>query len=100
MVNSMRIQQGKGRTPAHSLSVTEEEMVNEGEYDDVWPARSPSSSRRYQGLADVRTETGRTANVQDQSGRRGYRNLAGDRLTIPTRRSTLHAKSYSTRTHG
>ncbi len=95
MVNSMRIQQGKGRTPAHSLSVTEEEMVNEGEYDDVWPARSPSSSRRYQGLADVRTETGRTANVQDQAGRRGYRNLAGERHTIPPRRTTLQAKPSS-----
>ena len=76
-MNSTRIQQGTKRTPTRSPSVAEEELVDEGEYDDVWPARPPSSARRYQGLADV----------QVQSGQRGYVNLAGERHTIPPRRT-------------
>jgi hypothetical protein len=60
-------------------------MLNEGEYE--WPTRQPSSARRYQGQADVRTETGRAADVQVQPGRRSYVNPAGERHTIPARRT-------------
>lgn len=89
-MDSTRAQQGARRMPARYQSITEEEMLNEGEYDDVWPVRPSSSARRYQGLADVRTEAGRVADVQAQPGRRGR--AAGERHTIPPRRTATQAR--------
>ncbi len=45
--------QGNGRTTAESE--TDEEMLNEGEYDDEWPARLPTSARRYNVPTDQAT---------------------------------------------
>lgn len=67
-------------------------MLNEGEFDDVWPARPSSSTRRYQGLADIRSETGRTADVQPQPARRRYTNPADERHTIPPRRTATQGR--------
>ncbi len=53
------MQQRYRRPPAQQTKVTDEDMLNEGEYDDVWPARLPASARRYQRPPDVRAETGR-----------------------------------------
>jgi hypothetical protein len=91
-MDSRRAQQGTKRMSARYQAVTEEEMLNEGEYDDKWPSRQPSSTRRYQGLADVRTETGRVADVQLQPGRRSYVNPAGERHTIPPRRTATQGR--------
>lgn len=92
-MDSTRAQQGTRRMPARYQSITEEEMLNEGEYeDDVWPTRQPSSARRYQGRADVRTETGRAADVKVQPGRRGYANAASERHTIPPRRAATQGR--------
>src|SRR5689334_586808 len=86
-MNTTRAKQGAKHMLAHSPSVLEAERMNEEEYDDVWPTRSPSSARRYQGRADVRTETGRATDVQDQTSRRGHAHLVGERHTIPPRRT-------------
>lgn len=89
----IRAQQGTRRTPARYQRITEEEMLNEGEYDDVWPARPPSSTRRYQGLADVHTETGRAADAASQPSRRGRNSgLANERHTVPPRRTATQAR--------
>jgi hypothetical protein len=56
--------------------------LDEGEYDDVWPTRLPSSARRYQGLADV----------QVPSGRRGDVNSSSARHTIPPRRTATQKR--------
>ena len=45
--------QGNERTTAESE--TGEEMLNEEEYDDVWPARLPTSTRRYNVPTDQTT---------------------------------------------
>ena len=89
-MDSTRAQQGTRHMPARYQSITEEEMLNEGEYDDVWPVRPSSSARRYQGLADIRTETGRAADVQIQPGRRGR--AGSERHTIPPRRTATQAR--------
>ncbi len=91
-MDSMRAQRGTKKTPARYQFVTEEEMLQEGEYDDVWPPRLPGSARRYQGLADVRTEAGRAADVQIQPGKRDYVNLSGERHAIPPRRTAPQAR--------
>ena len=68
---------------------TDEEVPREDEYDDVWPVRMSSSARRYQSLADVRTEVGRTrADVQSLASERSYRpGNTGGKSTVPPRRS-------------
>lgn len=87
-MNTTRAKQGAKHMPTYSSSVLEADRMNEDEYDDVWPARPPSSVRRYQGQADVRTETGRVPDVQDRTSRRGHVRLAGERHPIPPRRTT------------
>ena len=83
----IRARQGTRRTPARYQRITEEEMLNEGEYDDVWPVRPPNSTRRYQGLADVHTETGRAADAASQPSRRTHNSMLNERHTIPPRRT-------------
>ena len=64
-------------------SVVEDE---EEEYDDVWPARMPTSTRRYTDLADVRTEVGRVpADVQVLASQHSFK--ARTKSTVPPRRS-------------
>ncbi len=76
--------------PAQQIRITDEAMLNEGEYDDVWPARMPTSTRRYQSIPDIRAETGRRqADSQSINAQRHY--AAGytheHRATIPPRRT-------------
>lgn len=91
-MDSMRARQGTRQTPARYHSITEEEMLNEGEFDDVWPARLPNSARHYQRLADIRSETGRAADVQPRLDRRGHVNPRNERHTIPPRRTATQAR--------
>lgn len=89
-MDQRRMQQ-RGKYPAaQKLHVdTGEEVSQDDEYDDIWPVRMSSSARRYQGLADVRTEAGRThPDVQPLVSDRSYRqgNMGG-KSTIPPRRS-------------
>lgn len=78
--------------PASYQPATDEEMITDEEYDDVWPVRPPSSARRYQRPADVHTETGRSADVQGQPERRGVTRAAGERHTIPPRRTATQGR--------
>jgi hypothetical protein len=51
-----RAGRGQGsRQPRQQQTNTDEEMSNEEEYDDVWPARLPTSTRRYNVPADQTT---------------------------------------------
>lgn len=59
-------------------------------YDDVWPARLPTSTRRYQ--SDIKAEAGRAqADVQS---------LAQEDSFVPRRRSTIPPRRRATRTTG
>jgi hypothetical protein len=78
--------------PGRYEPITDEEMLSEGEYDDVWPVRPANSARRYQGLSDVRNETGRSADVQAQVSPRGSARSTGERHTIPPRRTATQAR--------
>jgi len=91
-VEQRRMQQ-RGRYAQKSSVNNTEGALDEDEYDDVWPTRISSSARRYQGLADVRTETGRAhADVQPFAAQRSYRlSNPGGRSTIPPRRSAVQA---------
>lgn len=65
-------------------------MLNEEEYDDVWPTRMPTSSRRYQSIPDVRTEIGRRqGDTQLNTDQRYYAsdNTRESRAGIPARRT-------------
>lgn len=87
------MQQRSRRTPAQQMRVTDEEMLNEGEYDDeVWSVRMPSSARRYQSRPDIRTEMGRRqADVQPVARQRMYAGHIPERVTgIPSRRTATH----------
>ncbi len=62
------------------------------EYDDVWPSRMPTSARRYQ--SDVKTETGRTADVQMSSQREHRTSSNPGRTggnTVPPRRTATQS---------
>lgn len=86
-MDSTRAQQGVRRVPARYQSLTEEDdSLNEGESDEVWPSRPLSSARRYQSLVDIRTEAGRVADVQEQQGRR--------RHTVPPRRTARETSAH------
>src|SRR5260221_13317545 len=72
-MNHMRMQQHTRRPPVQQARDTDEDILNEGEYDDAWPVRMPSSTRRYQSLPDVRSETGRReVDGQPATGQRFY----------------------------
>lgn len=86
-----RAQQGSRRAPARYRFITEEDMLNESERDEVWPPRLSSSARRYQNLADVRTESGRAADEEVQPEQRGYGQ--GERLAPPPRRAATRARA-------
>ncbi len=81
------MQQRERGAPAQAVQVEVQEAPEE-EYDDVWPMRISSSARRYQGLADVRTEVGRAhPDVQSLASQRFYRAAITDKSTIPPRRT-------------
>jgi hypothetical protein len=88
-VDHSRIQQHNRRLPAQQVGITDEDMLNEGEYDDVWPARMPTSTRRYPSISDVRAEVGR----KQVDAQRQY--IAGNtherRTTIPPRRTSTQS---------
>ena len=72
-------------TRSAQLKSVAEDDEEEG-YDDVWPAKMPTSTRRYAGLADVRTEVGRVpADVQVLSSQHTYRPRT--KSTVPPRQS-------------
>jgi len=74
-------------------SIREEDMLHAEEDDEMWKSRQPSSARRYQGLADIREESGRSADVRALPGKRSYISPArGERNTIPPRRAATQAR--------
>ncbi len=84
------MQQRSRRVPAQQIKITEDDMLNEEEYDDVWPTRMPNSSRRYQSTPDVRTETARRqGDTQLNTDQRYYAsgNSRQSRAVIPSRRT-------------
>ena len=89
-----RTQQHNRRLPAQKVRITDEDMLNEGEYDDAWPARMPTSTRRYQSIPDVRAETGRKQiDAQSVSAQRDYidGNTHERRMPIPPRRTATQS---------
>lgn len=85
-----RQQPSRRETYAEQVEITDDDILNEGEYeyDDVWPTRMPTSARRYQGLADVRTEVGRAqADVEPFPTLRNSRGAPSSKSAIPARRS-------------
>lgn len=90
-MDQYRKQQRVQRAPARQLRDTDDDLFNEGEYDDVWPTRMPTSSRRYQSMPDVQTETGRKHVDSLPIGAQRF-NATGNtprpsRAAIPPRRS-------------
>lgn len=81
-MDEIRFQQRSTR--AQKARVTDDDMLNEGEYDDPWPSRLPSSSRRYS-LPDVNAENGRV--LADSTYGYGPKRTTGERKSIPPRRS-------------
>ncbi len=69
-------------------SVREDAMANELDYEDEWPARMPSSARRYQDIVDVRTDTGRAHSDAQLTSQRNRRSGYNERdHAIPPRRT-------------
>lgn len=84
------MQQRGRRAPAQQVRITEEVMSDREEYNDVWPPRMPTSTRRYQNVPDVRTEMGRRqVDAQPVAIQRYYAtgNSPERRATIPPRRT-------------
>ncbi len=83
------MQQRNRRMSARQEPVTDDAMEQEDEYDDAWPTRLPSSSRRYLAQPDVYMETGRKpADVRSLSSQRSSGNSRPERYTsVPPRRS-------------
>lgn len=79
-MDDIRAQRAR-RTAAQPAPMTDEDMINEGGYEDSWPGRLPSSSRRYLAHADVRAETGRK--LADAASQRNGQ----ERHSIPPRRT-------------
>lgn len=71
---------------AQSTRVNTVEAYQDDAFDDAEPIRMPSSTLRYQRLADVRTEVGRVpADVRVLSNQHYYRTR--NKSTVPPRRS-------------
>ena len=76
-MEEIRLSQRANRT--QKPRITDDDMLNEGEYNDAWP-RMPSSARRYY-MPDIKAESGRAlADTTYGYGR-------SDRQSIPPRRS-------------
>lgn len=72
-------------TPSQHLRMTEEEMNDDGVYDDPKPGRLPTSIRRYSISSDVQSEAGRSH--PDSYSNSPPRHITYDRQSIPPRRS-------------
>lgn len=81
-MEGIRFQQGASR--AQKMRVTDDDMLNEGEFDDAWPGRLPSSSRRYY-TPDINAENGRAS--ADSTYGYGPKRSNSERKSIPPRRS-------------
>lgn len=93
-MDQYRKQQRVQRAPARQLRDTDDDLFNEGEYDDVWPTRMPTSSRRYQSIPDIQTEAGRKhADSLPMGAQRlnASGNIRPSRSAIPPRRSATQA---------
>jgi hypothetical protein len=87
-VEQKRLQQRERGIPAPAVRVKVRDEEPAEEYDDVWPVRISSSARRYQGLADVRTEVGRAhPDVQPVANQRAYRTGSTEKSMVPPRRT-------------
>jgi hypothetical protein len=76
-------------TGKRQTQVPTNDYFDDDEYDDIYPTRTPSSARRYQG--DVRLEVGRVA-ADVQSGRGDYvSSYAADRQRVPARRTATQS---------
>ncbi|HLX57478.1 MAG TPA: hypothetical protein VKR83_10660 [Ktedonobacteraceae bacterium] len=84
-MEEIRLRQRSRR--AQPVRVTEDDMLNEGEYDDSWPGRLPNSSRRYQALADIRAESGREQADTTYSQKRSI----VERQSLPPRRTATQS---------
>jgi hypothetical protein len=90
MVDQNQKQLRYQRSAAQQARYTDDNMLDDDVYDDVWPIRLPTSSRNYQRMPDIRTETGRrqvdslpiTPQQYHASG-----NTRPSRAVIPPRRS-------------
>lgn len=80
-MDKMRLQQQANRR--QRARITDDDMLNEGEYDDAWP-RMPSSARRYY-MPDITAESGRV--LADTTSGYGSRRASSERKSIPPRRS-------------
>ncbi len=82
----MRSNASTTRSAQLKTVVKDSVVEDEEEYDDVWPTKMPTSTRRYAGLADVRTEVGRVpADVQVLSSQHTIRPRT--KSTVPPRQS-------------
>ena len=83
-------QQRIRRPPAQQPRDTDDDILNEDECDDVWPPRTPTSSRHYQHMPDIRTESGRRQADSLQRTSQQYNasgNTRASRAAIPPRRT-------------
>ena len=85
-MEEIRLQQRANRT--QKVRMTDDDMLNEGEYDDAWPGRLPSSSRRYY-MPDIKAESGRV--LADTTYGYGPKRSNSDRPSIPPRRSATQS---------
>ncbi len=88
------MQQRSRRMPAQPIRNTEDDISSDVDYDDDWPARMPSSARRYQSIPDVRMETGhRQSDELPNIDQRYYGsgNTRQSRAVIPPRRTATQA---------
>lgn len=81
-MSEIRFHQRPDRTSR--VRITDDDMLNEGEYNDAWPGRLPSSSRRYY-TPDINAESGRT--LADTTYGYGPKRSNSERKSIPPRRS-------------
>jgi hypothetical protein len=85
-MEEIRFQQRSKRT--QQARITEDDMLNEGEYDDAWPGRLPSSSRRYY-MPDIKAQSART--LADTTYGYEPKRSGRERQSIPPRRSATQA---------
>lgn len=96
-VDTNNRQQRRRQGAAPQARVHQEVAPVEDEYDDVWPMPMPPSARRYQGLADVKTEVGRTpADALPLTSRSARMAPPYRQTTIPPRRSATQGQIPAT----
>lgn len=92
MVNNVdrRSVQRSNYTPAKQTYVVNNEDIFDSEYDDVWPTRKPTSTRRYQ--SDVNIDLGRTqGDVQSPAYSNYPTTRTGRRSSVPARSTATQA---------